>query len=84
VPVLTTDVGGVREPLGPEAHRPPGLVVPPGDPPALAAALRRWLTEPQLRDELRRRAVERRDGLAGWDVTTRNVAAALSGLAGSG
>jgi glycosyltransferase involved in cell wall biosynthesis len=84
VPVLTTDVGGVREALGTDGDRLAGLVVPPGDPPALAAAMRRWLTEPQLRDELRHRAVQRRDGLAGWGVTARELAAVLSRLAGGG
>jgi glycosyltransferase involved in cell wall biosynthesis len=83
VPVLASDVGGVREALGPDRRRPPGLLVPSGDPAALVAALRRWLTDARLRAELRSGAVERRDRLTGWDVTAREVAAALAGLAGS-
>lgn len=82
VPVLTTDVGGVREPLGTDGHDPPGLLVPPDDERALAAALHRWLNEPQLRRELRSRAVQRRERLPGWDATAREVAAALAELAG--
>ena len=44
LPVLATDVGGVPEALGhgDDGTR-PGLLVPPGDPAALGAALRRWL-----------------------------------------
>jgi glycosyltransferase involved in cell wall biosynthesis len=43
VPVITTDVGFGREIVGSDGER--GWVVPPGDVPALAAALRRVVTE---------------------------------------
>jgi glycosyltransferase involved in cell wall biosynthesis len=56
----------------------PGALVPPGDPQALADALRRWLTEPQLRDRLRAAALDRRGTLPSWDATTTTVAAALT------
>jgi glycosyltransferase involved in cell wall biosynthesis len=82
VPVVTTDAGGLPESLGSvAAGRRPGLLVAPEDPVALAAALRRWLTEPALRDELRRCALVRRSTLTGWSVTTRLVAKALSTVA---
>ncbi|MGC1213497.1 MAG: glycosyltransferase family 4 protein, partial [Micromonospora sp.] len=57
VPVLAGEVGGLPEALGraPDGSR-PGLLVPPDDPDALAGALRRWLTDPQLRNRLRRSA----------------------------
>ena len=46
LPVVATDVGGLPEALGPAADgRLPGLLVPPDDPAALAAALRRWLAD---------------------------------------
>jgi glycosyltransferase involved in cell wall biosynthesis len=48
VPVVATRVGGVPEVLGSNA----GLLVPPGNPPALAAAVRRVITEPRLAAEL--------------------------------
>ena len=45
VPVLATDVGGVREALcGSSPGAVPGLLVPGEDPAALAAALREWLS----------------------------------------
>ncbi|MES0833012.1 glycosyltransferase family 4 protein [Nocardiopsis tropica] len=82
VPVAATSVGGVPEALGsaPDGSR-PGLLVPPGDPGALAAALRRWLTDPGLRSRLGRSARARREGLAGWEETARRMAAVLDGEA---
>jgi glycosyltransferase involved in cell wall biosynthesis len=50
--VVSTDVGGVRDVLrGGEL----GLLVPPGDPEALAGALARLLDDPALRESLGRR-----------------------------
>ncbi len=79
VPVVATDVGGVPDTLGttPAGGR-PGLLVPAGDPGALAAALRRWLTQPDLRTCLRTAARERRDALHGWDRTAEQVLRALT------
>jgi glycosyltransferase involved in cell wall biosynthesis len=53
-PVVATRVGGIPDVVRDEAN---GLLVAPGDPPALAAALRRLLTEPALRDELGQQAL---------------------------
>ena len=72
VPVLATGVGGVPEALG---HG--GLLVPPGDPAAFGAALRRWLEDADLRARLRLAARERRATLRGWDATASDVADAL-------
>jgi glycosyltransferase involved in cell wall biosynthesis len=76
VPVVASDVGGVREALG---HGRPGLLVPPDDVDALAAALRRWLDEAELRAELRRAARERRGSLPTWATTASLVADVLAG-----
>ncbi|MFR9779773.1 glycosyltransferase family 4 protein [Micromonospora sp. MS34] len=78
MPVLGSDTGGLPETLGqaPDGTR-PGLLVPPGDPDALAGALRRWLTRPPLRARLRHAARQRRDTLTDWTVTTDRLAAAL-------
>ena len=72
VPVLATDVGGVPEALG---HG--GLLVPPGDPEAFGAALRRWLEDADLRDALRLAARQRRATLPGWEHTAAAVADVL-------
>ena len=46
--------------------RRPGVLVPPDDAGALAAALRRWLTEPGSRDRLRRRGRRGGDRWRHW------------------
>ena len=49
LPVIATAVGGLPEALGHASDgRPPGLLVPPDDPPALAVALRDWLSDAGL------------------------------------
>lgn len=71
LPVIATDVGGVTEALGQgAAGLRPGLLVPPEDPAALAAAIRAWLSDGNLRGRLRRAARERRESLSGWSSTT--------------
>jgi glycosyltransferase involved in cell wall biosynthesis len=61
VPVVTTPVGGIPEGI---VDGESGLFVPPRDPSALAAALRRLLADPSLRSALAQRArasAEQRD-----------------------
>ncbi|HET6551395.1 MAG TPA: glycosyltransferase family 4 protein [Solirubrobacter sp.] len=82
LPVLAAEVGGVTEALGHGADGTrPGLLVPPGDPAALGAAVRRWLGDAELRGRLRRAARERRASLRGWPATTSVVAGVLAGAA---
>ena len=81
VPVLAAEVGGITEALGHgEDGTRPGLLVPPGDPAALGAALRRWLGDAELRGRLRRAARERRASLRGWPATTSVLAGVLEGV----
>ena len=82
LPVLAAEVGGLSEALGhgDDGTR-PGLLVPPGDPAALGAALRRWLGDAALRGRLRRAARERRASLRGWPATTSVLAGVLAGAA---
>lgn len=54
LPVVATDVGGVRELLTPDARRPAGLVVPPSNPEALSQALTRVLSDQALARRLGR------------------------------
>jgi glycosyltransferase involved in cell wall biosynthesis len=81
IPVLASAVDGVPEALG---HAPdgsvPGLLVPAGDPVALAGALRRWLDGADLRRRLRRAAHARRATLPGWEATTATLAGVLDRL----
>jgi glycosyltransferase involved in cell wall biosynthesis len=79
LPVIATEVGGVTEALGhgDDGTR-PGLLVPPGDPAALGAALRDWLGDAALRGRLRRAARERRASLPGWPATASVLAGVLA------
>ncbi|ARF54035.1 glycosyltransferase family 4 protein [Streptomyces gilvosporeus] len=81
IPVLATAVDGVPEALGraPDGGV-PGLLVPSGDPAALPAALRRWLTDAELRQRLKIAARERRAMLEGWQMTTHRLAEVLERL----
>jgi glycosyltransferase involved in cell wall biosynthesis len=78
VPVVGSAVDGLPEALGraPGGDL-PGVLVPPADPEALAAALRRWLAEPPVRRRLRAAALARRATLPDWGATAAAVAAAL-------
>ena len=73
LPVVASDVGGV-----PEALDHGGLLVPPDDPAALAAALRAWLGDAGLRQRLRRAARERRESLPAWTATASVIAGVLA------
>jgi glycosyltransferase involved in cell wall biosynthesis len=79
LPVLAAAVGGLPEALGfsPGGAR-PGQLVPPGDPAALAVAIRDWLGGERHRDRLRAAARERRSGLSGWPETMQEIANALT------
>jgi glycosyltransferase involved in cell wall biosynthesis len=58
IPIVSSAIGGTEELI--EDGR-SGLLVPPGDAPALAAALRRLLEDPRLREQLAEQARERVD-----------------------
>lgn len=81
IPVLATAGRAVPDTLGraPDGTV-PGLLVPRGNPAALAGALRRWLTEPALRAGLRAAALSRRDTLPGWPDTAKTLADVLAPL----
>jgi glycosyltransferase involved in cell wall biosynthesis len=83
LPVIATDVGGVREAVeGTTGGPTSGLLVPPDDPQALAGAIRRWLCDSGLRGELRAAALRRRETLPTWADTAAVVGRALAGVAG--
>ena len=76
IPVLAVRVGGLPVAVG---HAPdgsvPGLLVEADE---LTGAVRRWLSDAPLRERLRRSARDRRETLAGWDVTARTVSGVLA------
>jgi glycosyltransferase involved in cell wall biosynthesis len=88
LPVVATAVGGVPEALdesvgealGEVDGTRPGVLTPPEDPVALAAALRRWLGDADHRAALRAAAARRRPTLPTWDDTSVRVADVLAGV----
>ncbi|RZB16847.1 glycosyltransferase family 1 protein [Streptomyces sp. F001] len=81
IPVLATDVGGLPEAVGraPDGGV-PGILVPPEDPAALAAELRGWFGEADVRRRLKSAARSRRAALDGWATTAKNLAGVLGRL----
>ncbi|MEU0075766.1 glycosyltransferase family 4 protein [Streptomyces sp. NPDC006332] len=81
IPVLATDVGGLAEAVGraPDGGV-PGILVPPEDPAALAAELRGWFGEADVRRRLKAAARGRRAALGGWATTARSLAGVLGRL----
>ena len=81
IPVVTTAGGATGQTLGrsPDGAM-PGLLVSPGDPRALAAAVRDWLTDEALRARLQASARARRGTLETWPATTATLSAVLDGL----
>ncbi len=81
IPVLATDVGGLPEAVGraPDGGV-PGLLVPPENPAALAAELRGWFGEADVRRRLKAAARARRTSLGGWAITARNLSGVMGRL----
>ncbi|MFE6690877.1 glycosyltransferase family 4 protein [Streptomyces sp. NPDC057743] len=81
VPVLATDVDGIPEAVGraPDGTV-PGLLVPPGEPAALEAALRTWCGDPEARRRMTAAARGRRAMLERWETTSHTLAGALERL----
>lgn len=75
VPVLTTNVDALPHTLGRDTDKPPGLLVPPDDVPALTEALRRWLTDAGLRERLREAARARE--VEDWPTAAKRLAGVL-------
>ncbi|MEA2756128.1 MAG: hypothetical protein QOJ54_2417 [Aliidongia sp.] len=73
LPILATTGGAIPETV-PETA---GILVPPGDRPALAAALVRLIDDEKLRLRLGRGALAAAAGLADWDRTSCDFGAAL-------
>jgi glycosyltransferase involved in cell wall biosynthesis len=79
LPVIATAVGGLPEAFGSAADGTgPGQLIPPGDPAALAVALREWLGDEGHRRRLRAAVRQRQPTLRGWEQTTQEIADALT------
>jgi glycosyltransferase involved in cell wall biosynthesis len=77
LPVVATATGGIAEVVN-TAGAGAGIIVPPGDEEALAAALARIVGSGALRQELARHARAARERLAGWDHASRRMAEVVS------
>ncbi|MEP6648459.1 MAG: glycosyltransferase family 4 protein [Lapillicoccus sp.] len=85
IPVVASDVGGTWESVGVAgAFGRPGLLVAPDDSEGLAAAMRAWLTDEDVRRRLRVAAAVRRDELPTWDATVTAVEKGLLSTALAG
>jgi glycosyltransferase involved in cell wall biosynthesis len=73
LPVVATRAGAIPDTVPEDA----GLLVPPGDAAAMAQALRRVLSETELRQSLRRGAAAARQRLPGWPEAARAFAAEI-------
>lgn len=73
LPIISTTAGAIPDTVPAEA----GLLVPPGDEAALADALARVLTEPELRQRLAAGARKARETLPDWPSVCARFAATL-------
>jgi len=78
LPVLSTDTGGIAALVDAGSAAPAGLLLPPGDEHAWAAALTRIVSEPSLREQYAQGARRVRERLATWDDAAARFAAALA------
>ena len=75
--VVTSDVGDLATAVGDGQA---GLVVPPGDPQALADALERLLADRELAERLGAEGRRRMTTGSSWDAVAEKVEAALQAL----
>lgn len=69
-PVVASRVGGIKEVV---VHGETGLLVPPDDPAELAAAIRKLMADPGLRERFRTAGRKRVEQFFGWDVIARRT-----------
>ena len=72
LPIVATSGGALGNTVGKA-----GIVVPPGDTPALTAALRRMMSDPAERQRHRAAALTAAHGLQSWQTTAMQFASAL-------
>jgi len=69
LPVIASRIGGLQESV---VDGETGLLVPPEDPKALAAALRKLLDDPELRQRMGKAGRKRAEEVFDWDVLVRS------------
>ncbi len=74
IPIVATNVGGIPDTVAGGG----AILVPPGDPDALARVLGAWMTDPALRDRLRHEAAEARRSVPTWDDTLDAIEDAMA------
>jgi phosphatidylinositol alpha-mannosyltransferase len=72
VPVVASDIPGYREVVQPDVD---GILVPPGDPAALAEAVRKVLSDSELAERLREAGRARAEGYR-WEIVIEQIEAA--------
>jgi glycosyltransferase involved in cell wall biosynthesis len=80
IPSIVSDLPGVRTTV---VHGETGLIVPPGDPAALALALRELLQSPARRLELGRNARRRAERYYAWDPHIDRLEAIYASVVGA-
>jgi glycosyltransferase involved in cell wall biosynthesis len=80
LPIITTNVGGSPDLLTPDA----GILIPPGDSAALAAAMERLASDPALRKQMGQAARERYLKLFAPDAVMSMLLSTYSRVAGNG
>ena len=74
LPIVASDAGAIPSTIPTNA----GLLVPPGNSDALAAALRRFMEDEVLRHSMQSAARSARNSLRSWEQSTREFEAALT------
>lgn len=77
IPVVASSAGGIPQTV---AGSGAALLVPPGEPGALGAALRRWMVDPELRGRLKAEAMRTRSAMPRWNRTVDRVEDTLARL----
>ena len=80
IPIVSTLAGAIPDTVAPNAS----LLVPPGDPGALAKALAGVMDDPATRNKLADNALASARRLRTWDDAAKGFDAALGGLGGDG
>lgn len=80
LPIVSTNTGAIPALVDAQSTMPAGLLLPPGDEPAWAAALKRIVEEPAVREQYAEGARRVREKLATWEDAAARMSAALESI----